>query len=107
MWKEELSDMVYYSNHFPGEPDPYEVMVRVLWEGKTNQKSTSKSFLAQCFRHIEPKQCAIGSKAMYLFARFRVTEEEFDFTNNEWFKVKTSVALADRGNKRRKRDYRK
>ena len=107
LWKEELSDMVYYSNHVPGEPDPYEVMVRVLWEGKTNQKSTYKSFLAQCFPHIEPKQCAIGSKAMYLFARFRVTEEEFDFTNNEWFKVKTSVALADRGNKHSKRDFRK
>ena len=100
LWKEELSDMVHYKNSVRGEPDAYEVMVRVLWDGKTNQKNTSKSFLAQCFRHIEAKQCAIGSKAMYLFARFVVTEEEFDFTNNDWFEVKTAVALADRSNKK-------
>lgn len=100
LWKEELSDMLFYTHQVPGEPSPYEVLVRVLWDGKTNQKQTGNALLAQCFRHVEPKKCAIGSKALYLFARFRVTEEEFDFTNNDWFKVKTAVTLADRGNKK-------
>lgn len=102
LWKEELSDMLHYTHHHPGEPIPYEVSVRCLWEGKTNQKSTGKALLAQCFRHVDPKKCAIGAKALYLFARFRVTEEEFDFTDNAWFKVKTAVVLADRGNSKEK-----
>jgi len=104
LWKEELSDMVHYSLKQHGEPDDYQVLLRVLWEGKTNQKNTSKAFLAQCFRHLDPNRCAVGSKAMYLYSRFLVTEEEFNFTNNDWFSRKTAVVLGDRGNTGRKRD---
>lgn len=99
LWKEELSDMLFYKYDQHGEPNPYEILVRVLWDGKTNQKSTGTALLAQCFRHIDPKKCAVGAKALYLFARFRATGEEFDFTDNEWFSVKTAIAMADRGNK--------
>ena len=106
LWKEELSDMLYYTHKLHGEPMDYEILVRVLWDGKTNQKSRGKALLAQCFRHLDPKRCAVGSKALYLFARFGVTEEEFDFTDNGWFEIKTAVALADRGNKK-ERDFTK
>jgi len=98
LWKEELSDMLHYTHQVHGEPSKYEALLRVLWDGKTNQKSTGKALLAQCFCHLDPKRCAIGAKAFYLFARFRATQEMFDFTNNDWFQVKTAVALADRGN---------
>ena len=102
LWKEELSDMLHYTHQQAGEPSPYEVLVRVLWDGKTNQKAKGKSLLAQCFRHLDPKKCAIGSKAFYLFSRFRCTDEDFDFLDNEWFEVKTAIPLADRGNKKTK-----
>ena len=106
LWKEELSDMQCCRHNQHGEPSPYEVLVRVLWDGKTNQKSTGTALLAQCFRHVDVTKCAIGSKALYLFARFLETDEEIDFANNEWFKIKTAVALGDRGNSRR-RDFTK
>ena len=96
--------MLHYTHEFRGEPSEYEVLVRVLWDGKTNQKSAGKELLAQCFRHVDPTKCAVGAKALYLFARFRATDEQFDFSNNDWFDVKTAVALADRGNKQEK-DY--
>ena len=104
LWKEELSDMMHYTHHARGEPQPYEVLLRVLWDGKTNQKSRGRALLAQCFRHLEAEKCAIGSKAMYLFSRFLCTQEEFDFLDNKWFDVKTAIPLADRGNRSRKSD---
>ena len=102
LWKEELSDMQHWEHHEHGEPSPYEAMVRVLWEGKTNQMHKGKELLAQCFRHLDPRKCAIGAKALYLFARFRVEPLEIDFTNNDWFDIKTAVPLGDSGNTTRR-----
>ena len=99
LWKEELSDMQHFTHKVESEPDAYEVLARILWEGKTNQSHTGQQLLGQCFRHRDPKKCAIGSKAFYLFARFRITQEQFDFTDKEWFKVKTAIAVGDTGNR--------
>ena len=91
--------MQHWAHHKQGEPSLYDAMVRVLWEGKTNQMHTEKELLAKCFRHLDPQKFAIGAKALYLFACFRVEPLEIDFTNNNWLDIKTAGPL---GNSREK-----
>ena len=76
------------------ELEEYSILVRNIYKGKTNQNDSATVLQAKSIRHLDPKFCEQGALAIYLFARFRVHDEEFDLSNNSnWLKVRTTVAL--------------
>jgi hypothetical protein len=76
------------------ELDPYTILVRNIYKGKTNQNDSVTVLQAKSIRHRDPKFCEQGALAAYLFARFRVHDEEFDLSHNSnWLKVRTIVAV--------------
>ena len=91
LWKVELSDMLHCTQKVHGELQECQMMVHVLWIGKIDQKRVGAACLAQCFHHLDAEKCAIGAIAFHLFAWFRCTQEEFDFSNHDWFDVKTTL----------------
>ena len=91
--------MLHCTQKVHGEPQEHQVMVRVFWDGKIDQKRVDTALLAQCFCHLDVEKCAIRAKTFCLFAWFRCFQEEFDFSNDDRFDVTTTLSLGDRGNK--------
>jgi hypothetical protein len=80
--------------HLKGELEPYSILVRNIYKGKTNQNHSATVIQAKSIRHRDPKFCEQGALALYLFARFQVHDEEFDLSDNtKWLKVRTTVAV--------------
>ena len=75
LWKEDLSDSTFYVHSMDGEFSKYEVHLRHMREGKTNQLYTGHTNIAQLMRHKVAERSGIGAKAMYLFLRFCLTGE--------------------------------
>lgn len=91
--KSRLCDYVFLSVSVPEEPSPYEVLCQIVDDGKTN--GGSDITYSKVIRHKYPGQCAVGSLAFYLLARFISTQEDelFDFNDNtSWFNAMTLVA---------------
>ena len=76
------------------ELQPYHILVRNIYKGKTNQEDSATVLQAKSIRHRDPKFCEQGALAIFLFARFRVHDEEFDLDHNsKWLKVRVTVPV--------------
>ena len=96
LWPGKLSDHYYQEYHAAGEPDPYTMLFRTLYVGKTNGADKGKSLTARSIRHLDPRFCSHGAYALYLFARFNAIDEEFDLTNNaSWYDILGVTAVGD------------
>lgn len=96
LWDSQLSNYYFFSHQTTYEPQPYYVMSRTIYVGKTNGEDKGKALTCKSLRHKDPRMCGQGALALYLFARFQTTHEVFDFSTNEtWFNVRTCVATGD------------
>ena len=88
MWPGKLSDAYHNEYHATGEPDPYDMLFRSIYVGKTNGADKGKILTARSIRHLDAKLCAHGAYAFYLFARFNAVDEYFDLSDNrQWFDI--------------------
>jgi hypothetical protein len=76
----ELSDMfdLIKPNEGPDGQDGH-IMIMQIHQSKTAQYNT---MWGRVMRNRDVKMCPMGSTALYLFHRFEVTQEEFDFSEN-------------------------
>ena len=93
--KIDLSDMQFLEHQVDAEWSPYKTLFTNLWIGKANRKAIGKPVVLTYLRHKDPRYCSQGAKAIYLFLQFYYTKEVFDCTNNNWLKIKYSVASGD------------
>jgi hypothetical protein len=87
----ELSDMLSIVKKYEGPPDhDAHILIIQILEGKTN---AGKIVWGRVMRHKHVNMCLIGALAFYLMARFDMTGEKFDFSDNSsWFKRKFLVS---------------
>ena len=93
-----LSNFQFLQFHMKDEVDPYTILFRNINVGKTAAADSDKRVIIQAksLRHKNVEKCEQGALAVSLFTRFRVTDEEFDLTDNEqWYNIHTSVAIGD------------
>ena len=89
-----LSSFEVVTHHLRDELEPYQILVRNIYKGKNNQEDSATILQAKSIRHKLPQMCEQGALAIYLFVRFYVMEEEFDFSQNKfWQKVRTTPSL--------------
>ena len=81
------------------ELEPYSLLIRNIYKGKTNQEDSVTILQAKSIGHKDPNFCEQGALAIYLFARFCVHDEEFDLSkNSNWMKVRTTVSVKNSAN---------
>jgi len=89
MIKADLSDLCdLMHNHSSRTAYPIHIVVMRIAQGKVN---ANKVLYGRSIRHRDVNLCAIGSLALYLFARLKHTQEldDVDFTcNSSWFNIK-------------------
>ena len=90
MYSAKLSDLFYLDANTGKRRDPHAMMVMILQFNNSKTNNGLKLF-GRVGRHKNPKLCAVGAMAFYLFYRFQVTHE-FDLgegvdflSNNMWF----------------------
>jgi len=88
-----LQSFDVFEHHLPGELEPYSILLRNIYKGKTNQNDSATVLQAKSIRHKDVTFCEQGALAIYLFCRFKIHNEEFDLSNNSWRKVRTTVAV--------------
>ena len=103
LFKADLSDLcdIIIDSEVSKEPSPYHIVVLQIGEGKQN---ADKNIFGRFMRHRDPRLCALGALAMYLFLRFQVTEEHKQFNffeNNSWFNAKSLCQMPKRKKKHR------
>jgi hypothetical protein len=73
----------------PGGQDGH-IMIMQIHQGKASQHNTN---WGRVVRNRDIKMCPMGSTGLYLFHRFEVTQEEFNFLeNSNWFSRKLIVS---------------
>jgi hypothetical protein len=90
--------LVYWK--MEGEQAEYPVLFRNIEVAKNCSKKAGKNTTIQCksIRHKNVLMCEQGALAMYLHARFALTEEEFDFSHgSNWFNILTTVDVSPKG----------
>lgn len=76
------------------ELQTYPILTRNIYKGKTNQEHSKTIIQAKSIRHKNVNCCEQGALAMYLFARFKAHDEDFDLSHNSnWMKIKTTVPV--------------
>jgi hypothetical protein len=91
----ELSDMFDFIKPDEGPDGQYgHILIMQIHQGKTLQHKTIWGLV---MRNRDVKMCPLGSTALYLYHRFGVTQEEFDFSeNSNWFRCKLILSLDTR-----------
>ena len=88
----ELSDLVDLQLQRRDYTDMMEITVMQMTTGKTVSSNTKQ--YRRAMRHVNPKRCAVGALALYLFYRFYYSGEmdadvRPDFTKNRtWYQIK-------------------
>ena len=93
-----LSNFQFVSIKLPDEIDPYPTLFRNIKVCKNLQQDSGKKITVQAksFRHRDVTRCEQGALAFYLFMRFMITNESFDFSDNKkWHHTRTCVAIGN------------
>ncbi len=89
LFKADLSDLCDLIHKDTTNGQEVHIMVMRIAIGKTNGL---KTLYGRVMRNRDVALCPIGSLALYLFARFKFTGEDYDYlSNDKWFNAKLLI----------------